>query len=103
MAFFSTGAVPGCAATTGIVTSGLTGAPSKPNAGTADAMPAINTLKMVRSNIRITLFLVRATRMGHRTVHRWSHLLGILPQRTRPVIGRARLPFGLALGEFGVS
>src|ERR1700742_437663 len=64
--------------------------------------PKINAI-IVRSNVRITLFLVRATWMGDGAIHRRPDLLGILPQRTRCLISRARGPFGLAFGEFGVT
>src|SRR6266511_3864274 len=44
---------------------GLTGAPSNANPGPAtDAAPNINA-RMIRLDIRITLFLVRTTRMGY--------------------------------------
>src|SRR5258708_4576798 len=94
-AFFRAAAGPGWAATTGIVASWLTGAPSKANAGTVGATPAINATKMIRLNIRITLFLVRPARVGHGAIYCRSHLLGIFPQRTRRMVGLAGLPFGL--------
>src|ERR1700733_8679892 len=46
----------------------------------APAAPNINA-KMIRLDVRITLFLVRAARMGHGPIHCGSNLLGILPQR----------------------
>src|SRR3954468_15212189 len=58
---------------------------------------------MMRSDIRITLFLMCPTRMGYGTVYRRSHLLGILPQHARRMTSRAGLPFGLAFGEFGAG
>src|SRR5471032_2610833 len=80
-AFFRAPAAPGWAETTGIVASSLTGAPSKANTGAANGVaPNINA-KMIRLDVRITLFLVRAARMGHGPIHRGSNLLGILPQR----------------------
>src|SRR4029077_17950448 len=82
---------------------GLTGAPSNANPEPATgAAPNINA-RMIRLDVRITLFLVRTTRMGHGAIHRWPNLLGILPQRTRCVVSRSGLPFGLTFGEFGVS
>src|SRR5580704_18101461 len=78
-AFFSAAAAPGWAETTGIAESWLAGAPSKANAATG-AAASINT-KMIRSDIRITLFLMRCARMGDGAIHCWSYLLGIFPQR----------------------
>ena len=37
-----------------------------------------NNANIVRSNVRITLFLVRTTRMGNRAIHRRPNLLGVL-------------------------
>ena len=51
-----------------------------PGAATGVA-PNINA-KMIRSDIRITLFLVRPARMGYGAIHRRPDLLGIFPQRT---------------------
>src|SRR3954468_14492554 len=58
---------------------------------------------MVHSNIRITLLLARATRMGNGSIHRGSDLLGVLPQRTGRMIGLARAPFGFTFRELGVA
>src|ERR1700722_11858054 len=55
---------------------------------------------MMRSNVRITQLLVRPAGMGNGTRHSRSDLLGILPQRARRMVSRARPPFGLALGQF---
>src|SRR2546430_17067674 len=41
--------------------------------------------------------------MVTRPVHRRPDLLGILPQRTRRMVSRARGPFGLAFCQFGVG
>ena len=80
IAFFSAAAAPGWAATTGIAASEFAGAPSKANPGAAIGVaPKINA-RMVRLNIRITLFLVRAAGMGDRAIHRRPHLLGVFPQ-----------------------
>ena len=68
-AFFNAAAAPGCAETTEIVASWLAGAPSKANAGAASGVaPKINA-KMIRSDVRITLFLVRPIRMGNEFAH----------------------------------
>ena len=81
LAFFSAAAAPGWPVTTGIVASVFAGAPSKVNPGAATGVaPKINA-KMVRLNIRITLFLVRAARMGYGPIHRRPYLLGVFPQR----------------------
>ncbi len=83
-AFLMAAAAPalGWAAAIGIVASWLAGAPSKADAGTAtDVAPKINA-KMIRSDIRITLFLVRPARSKRRAIHRRPNLLGIFPQRT---------------------
>src|SRR5207244_384572 len=101
-------AVPGWGAATPIAASlatggsALTGEPSNPNAGASGMAPRSNT-KMVRLDVRITLFLVCAARMGNCPIHRRPNLLGILPQRTRRVVSRARCPFGLAFSQFGVG
>src|SRR5258708_10186725 len=80
--FFKAAAAPGWAETTGIAVSGLTGAPSKANPWVAVGVaPKINA-KMIRLDIRITLFLVRPARMGHGAIHRRPHLLGIFPEST---------------------
>src|SRR6202795_533731 len=92
-----------CWETTGSAASGLTGAPSNANPGAATGVaPNINA-KMIRLDVRITLFLVRTTWMGNRAIHRWPNLLGIFPQRTRRVVSRSGLPFGLTFGEFFVG
>src|ERR1700749_4692281 len=49
---------------------------------------------MVRSNVRIALFLVRAARMGHGPFHRRPNLLGVFPESPRRVIRLARTPLG---------
>src|ERR1700728_4608182 len=80
-AFFSAAAAPGWAETTGIAVSSLTGAPSKADTGTATGVaPNINA-KMIRLDVRITLFLVRPAWVGHSAIHRGSNLLSILPER----------------------
>src|SRR6195256_5998605 len=82
IAFFKAATAPGCPETTGIVASWVAGAPSKANAGAAtDVAPKINA-KMIRSDIRITLFLMCPARMGYGAIHRRPNLLGIFPQRT---------------------
>ena len=82
IAFFNAAAAPGWAETTAIAASGADGAPSKANPGPATGVaPKINA-KMIRSDIRITLFLVRPARMGYGATHRRSNLLGVFPQRT---------------------
>src|SRR4051794_27673736 len=58
---------------------------------------------MVRSNVRIALFLVRAAWMGYGPSHCRPNLLGIFPERTRRVISRARAPFGFALRELCIA
>src|SRR5215213_6781952 len=80
----------------------LTGEPSNPNAGAAGAAPNINA-RMIRLDVRITLFLVRTARMGYRAIHRRPNLLGIFPERTRCMIGRSGLPFGLAFSQLRVG
>jgi hypothetical protein len=76
---FFRAAAPGWAETTGIAVSEPTGAPSKANPWVATGMaPKINA-KMIRSDIRITLFLVRPTRMGYGAINRRPDLLGIFP------------------------
>src|SRR5579859_936702 len=89
---------------TGIVVSfWLTGAPSNASAGTAtSAVPTINAT-MVRLDVRIALFLVRATRMGYGPSHRRPNLLGIFPERARRVIRLARAPFGSAFRKLFVG
>src|ERR1700730_3156243 len=99
--FFSAAAVSGCAGTTGVVGSCLSRAPSNARAGVASiAAPNINA-KMVRSDVRITLSLVRTPRMGHSPSHRWPNLLGILPQRTRRMLCLARRPFVFTSRQLG--
>ncbi len=100
--FFKGAAVPGWPATTGMAASALTGEPSNPKAGAAGAAPKINA-KMIRLDVRITLFLVRTTRMGYGTIHRRPNLLGIFPESTRCMIGRPGLPFGLAFSQLRVG
>src|SRR5487761_2446518 len=77
-AFFKAAAAPpGWAETTGIAESRLTGAPSNANPSVANAVaPKINA-KMIRLDIRITEFLMRAARMGYRAIHRRPNLLGV--------------------------
>src|SRR3954454_4127975 len=85
------------------VSFGPTGVPSKASAGaTACAAPATNAT-MAHSNIRITLFLARPTRMGNGTIHRGSDLLGVLPQRAGRMISLARPPFGFTFAKLGVA
>src|SRR5437899_3621265 len=81
------------------LTGALTGVPSNPNAGANGRAPRTNA-SMVRLDVRITLFLVCATWVGNRPIHRRPNLLSILPQRTRRVVSRARGPFGLAFSQF---
>jgi len=82
IAFFNAAAAPGWAETTGIALSEAAGAPSNANAGPASGVaPKINA-KMIRSDIRIALFLVRPARVGYGTIHRRPDLLGVFPQRT---------------------
>ena len=66
------------------------------------AAPSINA-RMIRLDVRITLFLVRTARMGYSPVHRRPNLLGIFPQRTRRVVSLSRCPFGFTFSEFGVG
>ena len=81
----------------------MAGAPSNANPGAATGVAPNNNARMIRLDVRITLFLVRTTWMGYRAIHRWPNLLGILPQRTRRVVSRSGLPFGLTIGEFFVG
>src|ERR1700716_383522 len=82
IAFFNAATAPGWADTTGIATSLFDGAPSKANPGVATGMaPKINA-KTIRSDIRITLFLVRPARMGNRAAYRRPDLLGVFPECT---------------------
>src|SRR3954452_9523932 len=77
--------------------------PSNENPGAATVVaPSINA-RMIRLDVRITLFLVRTARMGYSPVHRRPNLLGIFPQRTRRVVSLSRRPFGFTFGEFGVG
>src|SRR3954454_16212701 len=85
------------------VSCGLTGVPSKANAGCAAAPAAKINATMAHSNIRITLFLARPTRMGNGTIHRGSDLLGVFPQRTGRMICLAGPPFGFTFGEFRIT
>src|SRR3954453_2470786 len=101
-AFFRAAAAPGCADTTGIG-SWFTGAPSKATAGAASgATPKLNA-KRIRSNVRIAVFLVRTTWVGYGPIHGRPNLLGILPQRTRRMIGLARSPLGSTFRELRFS
>src|SRR6202000_1086140 len=94
---------PGCAATTGIVASWLAGAPSKANPGAATGMAPNTNAKMIRLDVRITLFLVRTTWGGNRATHRGLNLLSVFPQHTRCMVGLAGLPFGLTFGQLRVG
>src|SRR6266702_5430600 len=97
-------AAPGKVVTTGIVASfWLTGAPSKASAGPASAVAPNTNATMARLDVRITLFLVRAARMGYCPTDRWSNLLSIFPERTRRMVSRASAPFGLALSQLIVA
>src|SRR5579862_4053507 len=58
---------------------------------------------MVRSDVRIALFLVRTAWMGYGPSHCRPNLLGIFPERARRVIGLARAPFGFAFRELCVA
>src|SRR5436305_14475510 len=58
---------------------------------------------MVRLDAHITLSLVRTARMGHSPIHRRPNLLGMCPQRTRPMVSRARLPFGLTFSRLATG
>ena len=79
--FKAAAADPVWAEATGMAVSDADGAPSKANAAPAIGVaPKINA-KIIRSHIRITLFLVRAAWMGYGPIHRRPNLLGILPQR----------------------
>src|ERR1700750_891509 len=81
-ALFRGAAAPAWPETAGIAASAAAGAPSKANPGTAiGAAPKINA-KMIRLDVRITLFLVRTARMRYRAIHRRPNLLGVFPQRT---------------------
>src|ERR1700744_5116364 len=101
--FLSGFTAPGCAATTGIVASWLAGAPSKANPGAATGMAPNTNAKMIRLDVRITLFLVRTTWVGNRATNRGPNLLGVFPQHTRCMVGLAGLPFGLTFGELRVG
>src|SRR5690348_4134633 len=54
---------------------------------------------MIRSDVRITLLLVRATRMSYGPTHGRPNLLGIFPERTRRVIRRSGAPPGFAFSQ----
>src|ERR1700761_5859585 len=58
---------------------------------------------MERSDVRITLLLVRATWMGYGPSHCRPNLLGIFPERARRVIGLTRAPFGFTFRELCVA
>src|SRR5579871_4825968 len=81
----------------------FTGAPSKANPGVAIGMAPKIRAKMIRSDVRITQLLVRPAGVGYSSGYRRTNLLGVLPQRTRRMVSRARPPFGLALGQFRLS
>jgi hypothetical protein len=66
-------------------------------------MAPSNNPKMIRLDVRITLFLVRPTRMGNSAIHRRPNLLGVFPQRSRCVVCLSGAPFGLTFGEFSVA
>src|SRR4051812_3954307 len=100
---FRAAAAPGWPATTGSGASALVGAPSKANPGAEGGTTPNSNARMIRLDVRITLFLVCATRMGNCAIHRRPNLLGIFPQGTRCMISRAGLPFGLAFSQFGVG
>src|SRR5437762_4688699 len=86
----------GWAETMGSVAAWLAGAPSNANPGPATgAAPNINA-RMIRLDVRITLFLVRSTGMDNSAILRF-------PQRTRPMVSRAGQPFGLMSGEAAVA
>src|ERR1700730_6482105 len=58
---------------------------------------------MERSDVRITLFLVRAAGLCYGPSHCRPNLLGIFPERARRVISLARAPFGFAFRELCVA
>src|SRR5581483_9258541 len=81
----------------------LAGEPSNASAGVAsNAAPNANAT-MVRSDVRIALFLVRATGVGYGPSHCRPNLLGIFPERARRMVSLARAPFGFAFREFCVA
>src|SRR6266849_4548911 len=98
--FFS--ADPGCPETTGMVAFWFTGAPSKANAEATGTVPSSNA-KMIRSDVRIALLLVRTTRMGYGPSHCRPNLLGIFPEHPRRVIRLARRPHGFAFRKLHVG
>src|SRR3569623_3099845 len=51
-------------------------------------------------DIRILLLLALCARVGQRALACRPHVLGILPDRARAILGLARRPALLALGEF---
>ena len=75
----------------------------RPNTlATATNMPPLTT-RAICSNVRITLFLNCATRMGDRAAARWPDLLGVFPQIPGSEFFAARLPRAGALRELGVA
>src|SRR5947208_11487184 len=89
-------AAPGWPATSGSAASWLAGAPSNANPGPATgAAPKINA-RMIRLDVRITLFLVRTAWIDYSAIHR-------LPQRTSRMVSRVELPFGLMFDALGVA
>src|SRR5450432_4061801 len=101
--FFNTAAEPGCwPETTGMVASRLTGAPSKAKAEATGRAPSINA-KMIRSDVRIALLLVRTTRMGYGPSHCRPNLLGVFPEHPGRVIRLPWHPLGLAFGKLFVG
>src|SRR2546430_1611559 len=90
-------------AVSGLAPGALTGAPSNANPGPATGAAPKTSAKMIRLDVRITLFLVRTARMGYGPIHRRPNLLGIFPQRTRRMVGLSGLPFGSPFSEFGVG
>src|SRR4051812_47567067 len=87
----------------GLAPGALTGAPSNANPGAATGAAPKTNARMIRLDVRITLFLVRTARMGYSPIHRRPNLLGIFPQRTRRMVSRARAPFGLTFSELGAG
>src|SRR5262249_47825622 len=102
-AFLIAAAAPGCPDITAIAESWLAGAPSKADAGPAKGAVSKNHPKIIRSNVRIALLLVRTARVCHGSCNRWSYLLSIFPERARCVLGLPGLPFGFALGQLGIG
>src|SRR5882724_11585615 len=90
-------------AVSGLAPGALTGAPSNANPGAATGAAPKISAKMIRLDVRITLFLVRTARMGYGPIHRRPNLLGIFPQRTRRMVSRSGPPFGFTFSEFGAG